>query len=90
MNSSNSSNSSVLTILENLSPTKTLIDERTGEEITFYLNKEKIKYFYESYLPKWRDNKPYYLISQKFWGIHQQTLLYVDSTGTDFFVDYYH
>ena len=83
-------NSSILTILENLSSTKTLIDERTGEEITFYLNKEKIQYFYEAYLPKWRDNKPYYLISQKFWGIHQQTLLYVDSTGTDFFVDYYH
>lgn len=76
--------------LERLPTTKILFDERTGEEIVFQLDKEKILYFRKTYLPKWKDNKPYYLISQKFWGIHQQTLLYVDASGTDFFVDYYH
>jgi hypothetical protein len=79
-----------LSIIEKLPLTKTVIDERTREEITFDLNKEKIHFFNEAYLPKWKENKPYFLISQKFWGIHQQILLYVDSTGCDFFVDYYH
>jgi len=77
-------------IIDNLPSTKILFDERTGEEITFELDKEKIKYFHETYLPKWKENKPFYLISQKFWGIHQQKLLYVDVTGTEFFIDYYH
>ena len=77
-------------IIDNLPSTIILFDERTGEEITFQLDKEKIKYFHETYLPKWKENKPFYLISQKLWGIHQQQLLYVDITGTEFFVDYYH
>jgi phenolic acid decarboxylase len=77
-------------IIEALPTTIILFDERTGEDITFQLDKEKIKYFHEIYIPKWKENKQYFLICQKFWGIHQQRLLYVDSTGLDFFVDYYH
>ena len=76
--------------LGTLPTTKILIDERTNQLIEFQLETEKIQHFCECYLPKWKDNKPYYLISQKLWGIHQQILLYVDITGTDFFVDYYH
>jgi hypothetical protein len=77
-------------VIENLPPTKTIFDKQTGVDILFSLDKDKIHFFREAYLPKWVNDKPYYLISQKFWGIHQQTLLYVDSTGTDFFVYYYH
>jgi len=76
--------------LGTLPTTKILIDERTNQEIEFKLEIEKIQHFCECYLPKWKENKQYYLISQRFWGIHQQILLYVDITGTDFFVDYYH
>jgi hypothetical protein len=81
------------TLLQNLGTlptTKIFIDERTQQEIEFQLDSEKIKQFCETYLPKLKENKLYYLISQRFWGIHQQILLYVDITGTDFFVDYYH
>ena len=77
-------------IIEKLPTTKTIFDSRTGQEIVFSLDKEKIYFFGETRIPKWVNNKQYYLISQKCWGIHQQILLYVDSTGTDFFVDYYH
>ena len=79
-----------LEIIENLPPTKTILDDRTGQEFIFSLEKERIHFFREAYLPKWMNNKHYYLVSQKKWGIHQQILLYVDSTGTDLFVDYYH
>ena len=81
------------TLLQNLGTlptTKLFIDERTNQEIEFQLEYEKIQQFCETYLPKWKENKPYYLISQRLWGIHQQILLYVDITGTEFFVDYYH
>jgi len=77
-------------IIQRLPNTKIVFDERTGEEITFQLDKDKIKRFNETYLPKWIDNKPYFLISQNFWGIHQQRLLYTNAIGTEFFVDYYH
>lgn len=76
--------------LGTLPTTKIFIDENTGQEIEFQLEKEKIHFFHKVYLPKWKDNTPYYLICQKLWGIHQQILLYVDITGTNFFVDYYH
>jgi len=79
-----------LEIIEKLPPTKLIFDKQTGEDILFLLEKERIHIFRETYLPKWMNGKPYYIISQKKWGIHQQILLYVDSTGTDFFVDYYH
>jgi hypothetical protein len=77
-------------IIEKLPTTKTIFDDRTGQELVFSLDKDKIHFFCDTYLPKWENNKHYYLISQKLWGIHQQILLYVDSTGTDFLVEYYH
>jgi len=73
-----------------LPTTKLFMDERTGQEIEFTLEKDKIQHFQNAYLPKWKENKPYYLISQRLWGVHQKILLYVDITGTDFLVDYYH
>ena len=76
--------------LGTLPTTKSFIDERTGQEIEFILEKDKIQHFCDAYLPKWKEDTPYYLVSQKLWGIHQQILLYVDITGTIFFVDYYH
>lgn len=76
--------------LGELPTTKILIDENTGQEIEFILEKERIQHFFDAYLPKWKENTPYYLISQRLWGLHQQVLLYVDITGTIFFVDYYH
>lgn len=79
-----------LEIIEKLPLIKKVFDDNTKQEITFVLDKEKIQFFRDTYLPKWINNKYYYLISQKCWGIHQQILLYTDSTGTDFFVDYYH
>ena len=83
----------VHTLIQNLGTlpiTKIFIDENTGQEIEFKLEEDKIQHFCNSYLPKWKENKPHYLISQKLWGIHQQILLYVDINGTNFFVDYYH
>ena len=70
-------------------PTKKVYDPRTDQEIQFSLEPDKIRFFFQCYLPKWRNDKRYYLISQKFWGVRQQILLYMDETGTDFFVDYY-
>jgi hypothetical protein len=61
--------------LGSLPTTKIFLDERTQQEIEFQLETEKIQYFCEAYLPKWKENKPYYLISQRLWGIHQQILL---------------
>jgi hypothetical protein len=76
------------TTIENLPITKTIKDAQSEVEFTFLLEKEKIHVFQEYYLPKWKNNKPYFLVSQKCWGIHQKILLYCDHSGTDFFVDY--
>ena len=55
--------------------------------MTFHLDKTKITHYMLEYNPKWIQEKKYYLISERVWGIREKVRLYIDETGTEFYME---
>jgi hypothetical protein len=63
------------------------IHQTNGVPMTFHIDEDKMKHYILEYNPKWIQQKKYYLIAERFWGIREKVRLYIDATGTEFFIE---
>jgi hypothetical protein len=58
----------------------------TNQNIAFEFDKIKMEQYFRYYYPKLIEDKKYYVISMRSWGMGDKTLLYVDETGENFYI----
>jgi hypothetical protein len=57
-----------------------------GIEYTFALDQENIRHYFETYVPKWRDEIRHYLISELRFGVTIKVGLYISEESGDLLV----
>jgi hypothetical protein len=77
----------LIEIVLSLPPVIEYIHQTNGILMTFHLDIDKMKHYLQEYSPKWIQQKKYYLIAERFWGIREKVRLYIDATGTEFFIE---
>ena len=62
------------------------ISNETGIEYTFVLDQENIHHYFETYVPKWRDEIRHYLVSELRFGVTIKVGLYISEESGDLLV----